>query len=46
MLIAAVTGYGAPEDRQRSAEAGLDAHFVKPLDIGALQGMIASRLAG
>jgi len=46
MLIAAVTGYGSPEDRQRSAEAGLDAHFVKPLDIDALQGMIASRQAG
>ena len=40
MLIAAVTGYGAPEDRQRSAEAGMNLHFVKPLDIDALQDAI------
>jgi CheY-like chemotaxis protein len=46
MLVAAVTGYGASEDRQRSAEAGMDAHLVKPLDIDALQDMILSRQGG
>ncbi len=29
--LAALTGYGQPEDRQRSAEAGFDAHLVKPV---------------
>jgi CheY-like chemotaxis protein/two-component sensor histidine kinase len=43
MLIVAVTGYGAPEDRHRSAEAGFDAHFVKPIEIGDLQALVASR---
>ena len=30
-LIVALTGWGQPADRQRSLEAGFDAHFVKPL---------------
>jgi CheY-like chemotaxis protein/two-component sensor histidine kinase len=29
--IVAVTGWGAAEDRSRSAEAGFDAHLVKPV---------------
>jgi CheY-like chemotaxis protein len=28
----AVTGYGSPADRRLCAEAGIDCHFVKPLD--------------
>jgi CheY-like chemotaxis protein len=31
-LIAAVTGFGMPEDRKRSFEAGFDHHLVKPVD--------------
>lgn len=31
--IVAVTGWGQPEDRQRTAEAGFDHHLVKPPDI-------------
>jgi CheY-like chemotaxis protein len=31
IVLAAVTGYGQPEDRRRAAEAGFDA-FVKPVD--------------
>jgi CheY-like chemotaxis protein/nitrogen-specific signal transduction histidine kinase len=31
-LIVAVSGYGQPEDRQRSQEAGFDLHLVKPVD--------------
>jgi CheY-like chemotaxis protein len=31
-LIAAVTGFGMPEDRRRSFEAGFDHHLVKPVD--------------
>lgn len=32
-----VTGYGAEEDRALSAAAGFDAHFVKPVELGALE---------
>lgn len=31
-VLIACSGYGQPEDRQRSLEAGFDAHFVKPVD--------------
>ena len=30
--LVAVTGWGQLEDRQRSKEAGFDAHMVKPVD--------------
>ncbi|MGH7428112.1 MAG: hypothetical protein ACREJ4_07110 [Candidatus Methylomirabilaceae bacterium] len=29
--LIAVTGYGQPEDRHRTAEAGFDAHLTKPV---------------
>jgi len=38
----AITGYGQPEDRQRSADAGFDAHLVKPVDLGMLQRCIVA----
>jgi signal transduction histidine kinase/ActR/RegA family two-component response regulator len=31
-LIVAVTGYGEERDREKSAQAGFDAHLVKPVD--------------
>ena len=31
-FLVAVTGYGQEEDRQRSREAGIDLHLVKPVD--------------
>ncbi len=31
-----VTGHGGDEDRERSAAAGFDAHFVKPIELAAL----------
>jgi CheY-like chemotaxis protein len=31
-MIAAVTGFGAAEDRERSFESGFDYHLVKPVD--------------
>ena len=40
-LLVAVTGYGLPEDRRRSAEAGFDEHLVKPVDLGALRALLA-----
>ncbi|QDG52666.1 response regulator [Persicimonas caeni] len=35
--LIALTGYGQPEDRRRSAEAGFDEHLTKPVDLKALQ---------
>jgi len=32
VFIVALTGFGLEEDRQRSEEAGIDRHVVKPLD--------------
>jgi CheY-like chemotaxis protein len=46
MFIIAVSGYGAEQDRRRSAEAGFDAHFVKPMEIQALQEFLGSREQG
>jgi CheY-like chemotaxis protein len=36
MRLVALSGYGQPEDRKRTAEAGFDVHLVKPVDVGAL----------
>ena len=36
MTLIALTGWGQDTDRKRTAEAGFDAHLVKPLDIGEL----------
>ena len=33
----ALTGYGQPEDRSRSAEVGFSAHFVKPVAFDELR---------
>ncbi|MBA4143272.1 MAG: response regulator [Nitrosospira sp.] len=34
--LIALTGYGRPEDRRKTEEAGFDHHFVKPLDVSEL----------
>ena len=34
--LVALTGWGQDEDRRRSHESGFDAHFVKPIDVAAL----------
>ena len=36
-LLVAVTGWGQPEDRRRTREAGFDHHLVKPPDLPAIQ---------
>jgi CheY-like chemotaxis protein len=38
----AVTGYGDAQDRERSQEAGFDAHLTKPANPLALQELLAS----
>jgi PAS domain S-box-containing protein len=45
MLLIAMTGWGQEEDRRRSREAGFNHHLVKPVDLGALQALLASREA-
>jgi two-component system CheB/CheR fusion protein len=41
MLLIAMTGYGGDDDRRRSQEAGFNAHLVKPVDLEALQALLA-----
>jgi signal transduction histidine kinase/CheY-like chemotaxis protein len=41
MRLIALSGYGQAEDRQRSADAGFDAHIVKPVDPDVLLRIIA-----
>ncbi|WP_255428387.1 response regulator [Ramlibacter cellulosilyticus] len=44
--VVAVTGWGQPQDLERSRAAGFDEHVVKPIDIDRLLQLIASRLEG
>ncbi|MEX2317393.1 MAG: response regulator [Pirellulales bacterium] len=39
--LVALTGYGRDDDRQRSQEAGFDAHLVKPVEIQKLRELLA-----
>ncbi|HEY0190089.1 MAG TPA: response regulator, partial [Kofleriaceae bacterium] len=41
LQLVALTGYGQASDRQRSAEAGFDAHLVKPLPLAELEALLA-----
>ncbi len=41
VFICTLTGFGQDADRHRSAEAGVDAHLVKPIAPEALQAVIA-----
>lgn len=40
MRLIALTGYGSPEDRKRTKEAGFDAHLLKPLDYDELASLL------
>lgn len=40
LKIAAVTGRSSPEDVQKSKHAGIDAHFVKPVDSALLKAFL------
>jgi len=42
VVLIALTGWGQPEDRKRSNEAGFDHHLVKPVEVDALQALLAS----
>ncbi len=40
-LLVALTGWGQDTDRRRAQQAGFDAHLVKPVDLNALNALLA-----
>jgi len=44
VILIAVSGYGQESDKQRSAEAGCDAHLVKPVEIGKIVAVLEALL--
>jgi PAS domain S-box-containing protein len=45
VLLVALTGYGTPEARERSRQAGFDHHLTKPVDPETLQKLVFSAAA-
>ncbi|MDR5740568.1 MULTISPECIES: ATP-binding protein [unclassified Caballeronia] len=45
VTMIAITGWGQPQDRERTAEAGFDFHFTKPVDVVQLNEAIESAAA-
>ncbi|HSJ98821.1 MAG TPA: ATP-binding protein [Myxococcota bacterium] len=41
-VVIALTGWGQPEDRRRTREAGFDHHLVKPVGLDVLQSLLAA----
>ncbi|HUG67731.1 MAG TPA: ATP-binding protein [Pirellulaceae bacterium] len=41
MILVALTGWGQDEDRRRSQEAGFNFHVVKPVELSALESLLA-----
>jgi signal transduction histidine kinase/ActR/RegA family two-component response regulator len=41
VTLIALTGWGQDDDRRRSREAGFDYHLVKPIELSALQELLA-----
>jgi CheY-like chemotaxis protein len=46
MMLIALTGWGQQQDRDRTAEAGFDAHLVKPVAEAQLFKALAAAAAG
>jgi CheY-like chemotaxis protein len=44
VVLVALTGWGAEDDRRKAKEAGFDHHLTKPVDLDVLQDML-QRLA-
>ena len=42
----ALTGYGQESDRQKTREAGFDHHFVKPIELDAIEAVLAGGTGG
>jgi two-component system CheB/CheR fusion protein len=45
LKLVALSGYGRPEDKDRSEEAGFDAHLTKPVDVKTI-GRVVGELVG
>ena len=45
MTLVAITGWGQPEDRRQSREAGFDQHLVKPVEPDVLAQLLAKIVA-
>jgi signal transduction histidine kinase len=43
VFLVAMTGSGQPDDRAKAAEAGFDAHLLKPVELAVLQKLLADR---
>jgi CheY-like chemotaxis protein len=41
LKLVALTGYGQSEDRQKALAAGFDEHLAKPVDLAALERVLA-----
>jgi DNA-binding response OmpR family regulator len=46
LTIITLSGYGQPEDRRQSTEAGCDAHLVKPVDPDVLRDLLRNNGTG
>lgn len=45
MLLVALTGWGQDEDRQKSQDAGFNAHLLKPVDYATLTKLLGEKQA-
>lgn len=45
VILVALTGWGQDEDRRRSKEAGFNFHIVKPVELSALESLLADSQA-
>jgi CheY-like chemotaxis protein len=46
IFLIALSGYGREQDKERAREAGFDEHLTKPVDIHALEALLARPLVG
>jgi signal transduction histidine kinase/ActR/RegA family two-component response regulator len=44
-VLVALTGYGRPEDVKRARDAGFDVHLTKPIEMAAVEHLIADLVA-
>ncbi|QCP15027.1 response regulator [Pseudoduganella umbonata] len=44
-ILVALTGWGTDKDRQRSRDAGLDAHLTKPVDLARIDALLLEAAA-
>jgi PAS domain S-box-containing protein len=46
LILVALSGWARDDDRRRSREAGFDHHFVKPIEVDALENLLAPAPVG